>query len=106
MSTAFHNYYFRKTRFFNRATQETSLVYQQFLPATMNQLKSPRNRIDCNRHFMQVSSLQITCNLQNIKNQTVNMSMNEKVCSIIIHNISLVISKKVIQKMFILFPTN
>lgn len=46
--------YERKTRFFNRTTQETSLdLYQQFLPATMNQLKSPRNRIDCNRHYMQ-----------------------------------------------------
>ncbi|KYN17145.1 Tripartite motif-containing protein 71 [Trachymyrmex cornetzi] len=41
----------RKTRFFTR-TQETSLeLYQQFLPTTMNQLKSPRNR-----HSMQFTS--------------------------------------------------
>ncbi|XP_024871831.1 E3 ubiquitin-protein ligase TRIM71-like [Temnothorax curvispinosus] len=49
--------YERKTRFFNRATQESSLeLYQQFLPTTMNQLKSPRNRIDCNRHPMQLTN--------------------------------------------------
>ncbi|XP_012531997.1 E3 ubiquitin-protein ligase TRIM71 isoform X2 [Monomorium pharaonis] len=49
--------YERKTRFFKRATQETSLdLYQEFLPATMNQLKTPRNRIDCNRHSMQLTN--------------------------------------------------
>ncbi|XP_011865024.1 PREDICTED: E3 ubiquitin-protein ligase TRIM71-like [Vollenhovia emeryi] len=49
--------YERKTRFFNRATQETSLnLYQPFLPATMNQLRAPRNRIDCNRHSMQLTN--------------------------------------------------
>ncbi|XP_011643775.1 E3 ubiquitin-protein ligase TRIM71 [Pogonomyrmex barbatus] len=49
--------YERKTRFFNSATQKTSLdLYQHFLPATMNQLKSPRNRIDCNRHPMQLTN--------------------------------------------------
>ncbi|XP_011691333.1 PREDICTED: E3 ubiquitin-protein ligase TRIM71-like isoform X1 [Wasmannia auropunctata] len=49
--------YERKARFFNRATQETSLeLYQQFLPATMNPLKSPRTRIDINRHSMQLTN--------------------------------------------------
>ncbi|XP_018346989.1 PREDICTED: E3 ubiquitin-protein ligase TRIM71-like [Trachymyrmex septentrionalis] len=42
--------YERKTRFFTR-TQETSLeLYQQFLPTTMNQLKSSRNRHSMQPH--------------------------------------------------------
>ncbi|KAL0134297.1 hypothetical protein PUN28_001242 [Cardiocondyla obscurior] len=49
--------YERKTRFFNRATQQTSLdLYQKFLPSTMNQLKAPRNKIDYNRHFVQLTN--------------------------------------------------
>ncbi|KAM0735482.1 E3 ubiquitin-protein ligase TRIM71 [Formica fusca] len=49
--------YERKTRFFNSAARDTPLeFYQQFLPAAMNQFKSPRNRVDYNRCFMQMTN--------------------------------------------------